>query len=142
MKKLIILICIGLCFNSCNFGEINIVGHKPKHDDLNKLPDLIIHIDRFVIHKDSAEVFLTVKNIGGHNFSHPIAVVKLTINNGDFQEFHFIRNLNSNSPRIFHIRIMTFAQPLKNMFAKVDTSDNIDELKEDNNHSNYVAVES
>ena len=141
MKKLIIFICIGLCFINCNFDDINIFGHdKPKHDDLNKLPDLIIHIDRFVLHKDSAEVFLTVKNIGGNNFSHPLTVVKLTINNNDFQELHVIRDLNSNSPRIFHIRIMIFAQPLKNMFAKVDVSNVIEESNEDNNYSNYVAV--
>jgi len=30
MKNLIVLLFIGLFFNSCNFGEINITGHKKK----------------------------------------------------------------------------------------------------------------
>jgi len=53
MNKLIIFICMGLCFNSCNFGEINIVGHKKKKPDNTIIYTAIAPINTQIIYIDS-----------------------------------------------------------------------------------------
>jgi len=117
MKKLIILICIVVC-SSCNFGEINIVGHKPK-DNKNKLPDFIINIDDHIITNDSTVVFLHIRNLGGLNFSDSTAVIIIYLDNGDTKDIFNLNNLKS-SFSFFIRRVIDTRIICKSMFATID----------------------
>jgi len=50
MKRLIILLCIGLCFMGCRKHR-SIVGPQ-------ELPDLTITIENYTVSKDSLEIFI------------------------------------------------------------------------------------
>jgi len=115
MKKLIILICIGLCFSGCNLGEINIVGHK-RHKD--KLPDFIINIDNHIIYDDRIEVFTHVQNIGGFNFSGDYTLIIVHINDGVVKGFFAVNDLTNRnffSKIVIHTNI-----ECESIFATID----------------------
>jgi len=143
MKKLIILICIGLYFSSCNFGEINIVGHKKQR---NKLPDLIISIENFILHSNAIELFLHIQNLGGFKFSQAETVIITYINNGVEKELININNLDTNN--FFHItQAIPLRFQLKSIYTTIDKPiidgkvsriGFIKESNEDNNTSNTL----
>ena len=115
MKKLIILLCV-VCFSGCNFGEINIIGHKPPID--KKLPDFTINIDNHIITNDSTVIFLHIRNLGGLNFSDSTAVVIIYLDDKEKDIFN-LNNLKSNFN--FFIRRVIYTRIIcKSMFATID----------------------
>jgi len=141
MKKLIILICIVL-WSSCSFVE-DIVGHKNKRD---KLPDLIISIENFILHRNAIELFLHIQNLGEFKFSQTETVIITYINNGVEKELININNLDTNN--FFHIRqAIPLRFELESIYTTIDKPiiDNkvsrkgfIKESNEDNNISNTI----